>query len=167
VAGKTGTAQNYQDAWFCGFTRSLSTAVWMGHPEGLIEMRDVHGIQVTGGSFPAEIWAKFMRNAIADYQAEEFLRPAVMVNYNYNFKSKYAVNPTSSSTGSTTGSSLAPPLSTPGASLAPPLTIPDTGGTGETTPPTTHTTHPPATDPPATEPSGPPPTPSPTAPVHP
>ena len=167
VAGKTGTAQNYQDAWFCGFTRSLSTAVWVGHPEAQIEMRDVHGIRVTGGSFPAEIWAKFMRHAIADYEAEEFLRPAVMVKYNYDFKSEWAVDPTSSSSSS----------STTGSSLAPPLTNPGTGGTGTThatqttvpvtDPPTTHATNPPPTNPPTTQPSGPPTTPSPTAPVHP
>lgn len=155
AAGKTGTAQNYQDAWFCGFTRSLSTAVWMGHPEGQIEMRNVHGIQVTGGSFPAEIWAKFMRNAIADYEAEEFLRPTVMVKYNYDFKSKWAVNPTSpGSSSSTTGTSLAPPLTNPGS---------DGSGTtqpSQTTVPGTDTTDP-------SQPSGPPTTPTPTAPVPP
>lgn len=171
VAGKTGTAQNYQDAWFCGFTRSLSTAVWVGHPEAQIEMRDVHGIRVTGGSFPAEIWAKFMRRAIADYQAEEFLRPAVMVIYNYDFVSKYAVDPTtSSSSSSTTGSSLAPPLTNPGTggtgTTAPTeTTVP---GTDATDPPTTHTTRrPPTTRPPTTQPSGPLTTTTPTAPVPP
>ncbi|MBU2601580.1 MAG: PBP1A family penicillin-binding protein, partial [Actinobacteria bacterium] len=57
-AGKTGTAQNYQDAWYCGYIPQLSTAVWVGHPEAQIEMRNVHGIRVTGGSFPAIIWSK-------------------------------------------------------------------------------------------------------------
>ena len=60
AAGKTGTAQEYYDAWFCGYTPHLSTAVWMGHPEAQIPMDNVHGIRVTGGSFPAEIWQKFM-----------------------------------------------------------------------------------------------------------
>lgn len=122
AAGKTGTAQNYQDAWFCGFTRSLSTSVWVGHPEAQIEMRDVHGIRVTGGTFPAEIWAKFMRKAIADYKAEEFLRPAISVNYDYNFVSKYAVEPTTSTSSTrTTGTrtSLAPPLTHPPAMQPP------------------------------------------------
>lgn len=154
AAGKTGTAQEWQDAWFCGFTRSLSTSVWVGYPKAQIKMRDVHGIQVTGGSFPAEIWAAFMRNAIADYKAEEFLRPAVMVKYNYDFKSEWAVDPTtsSSSNGSTTRHSLAPPLTNPGS-----------GGTGTT--PTVPRTD--ATSPPATQPSGPPATTTPTAPVPP
>jgi penicillin-binding protein 1A len=49
AAGKTGTAQEYYDAWFCGYTPHLSTAVWMGHPEAQIPMVDVHGIQGDGG----------------------------------------------------------------------------------------------------------------------
>ena len=44
AAGKTGTAQDWHDAWFCGYTPHLSTAVWMGHPEAQIPMNDVHGI---------------------------------------------------------------------------------------------------------------------------
>jgi penicillin-binding protein 1A len=36
VAGKTGTAQNFADAWFIGTTSTLSTAVWVGHPEGRV-----------------------------------------------------------------------------------------------------------------------------------
>jgi membrane peptidoglycan carboxypeptidase len=43
-----------------GFTPYLSTAVWMGAPEGSVEMRNVGGVSgVTGGSFPARIWAEF------------------------------------------------------------------------------------------------------------
>jgi penicillin-binding protein 1A len=60
AAGKTGTAQNFADAWFVGFTPYLSTAVWMGAPEGSVEMRNVGGVGgVTGGSFPARIWGAF------------------------------------------------------------------------------------------------------------
>jgi len=170
VAGKTGTAQNYQDAWFCGFTRSLSTAVWVGHPEAQIEMRDVHGIRVTGGSFPAEIWAKFMRKAIPGYKVEEFLRPAVMVKYNYDFVSEWAVDPTTSSSTSTTGTSLSPPLTDPGTggtgtTHATQTTVPGTDTTNPSTPATTR--RPPTTQPPTTQPSGPPTTTSPTSPVHP
>jgi membrane peptidoglycan carboxypeptidase len=66
VAGKTGTTQRNGDAWFAGYTPGLSTAVWMGYPEGQArEMDDVHGIEVTGGSFPAEIFRRFMSEAVA------------------------------------------------------------------------------------------------------
>ena len=51
---------------------NLSTAVWIGHPEGKVPMTDVHGISVTGGSFPAEIWQKFMYQADRTYPEQDF-----------------------------------------------------------------------------------------------
>ena len=53
AAGKTGTTDNHTDAWFCGYTPTLATAVWVGYPNSTIEMTSVHGISVSGGSFPA------------------------------------------------------------------------------------------------------------------
>ncbi len=75
AAGKTGTTQEYRDAWFVGFTPELATSVWVGYPEAQREMTSVHGRRVTGGSFPAEIWAAFMRAALADTPASDFTRP--------------------------------------------------------------------------------------------
>ena len=63
AAGKTGTTDNFNDAWFDGFTPHLAAAVWVGYPDALREMRSVHGISVAGGTFPAEIWNKFMQVA--------------------------------------------------------------------------------------------------------
>ena len=63
AAGKTGTATNWYDAWFCGYTPNLSTAVWMGDPDAQVPMNNVHGSEVTGGSFPAIMWQKFMYEA--------------------------------------------------------------------------------------------------------
>ena len=60
VGGKTGTAQDFGDAWFVGSTKRLTTAVWMGSPVGRVEMRNVGGRSVTGGSWPAAIWAAYM-----------------------------------------------------------------------------------------------------------
>jgi penicillin-binding protein 1A len=61
VAGKTGTAEDHADAWFCGYTSSIATCVWVGHKEGRIPMSSVQGIAgVTGGSLPAQIWRAFM-----------------------------------------------------------------------------------------------------------
>jgi penicillin-binding protein 1A len=60
AAGKTGTAQDFKDAWFVGYTPFLATAVWMGAPGDPVEMRNVGGVSgVTGGSFPAQIWGRF------------------------------------------------------------------------------------------------------------
>jgi len=49
MAGKTGTTENYADAWFIGYVPQLATAVWVGHPDSLVPMTDVHGIAVSGG----------------------------------------------------------------------------------------------------------------------
>ncbi len=56
-AGKTGTTDEYTDAWFAGYQPNLATAVWVGYPESNdISMSSVHGIIVFGGTFPAQIW---------------------------------------------------------------------------------------------------------------
>jgi penicillin-binding protein 1A len=65
-AGKTGTTDDYADAWFCGFTPALEGTVWIGYPAGEIPMRSVHGISVSGPTFPATIWKLFMERAV-DY----------------------------------------------------------------------------------------------------
>jgi penicillin-binding protein 1A len=60
VAGKTGTTENYGDAWFVGYTPQLAVAVWVGYPNTLRPMlTEFHGDAVTGGSFPALIWKTF------------------------------------------------------------------------------------------------------------
>lgn len=64
LAGKTGTTENYGNAWFIGYVPQLSTAVWVGHPEGDIPMTNVRGVSVTGGSFPARIFGRAMRTAL-------------------------------------------------------------------------------------------------------
>jgi penicillin-binding protein 1A len=69
VAGKTGTTENYGDAWFVGYTPQLAVAVWVGYPTTLKPMlTEFHGEPVTGGSFPALIWKSFMEKAL---RAEE------------------------------------------------------------------------------------------------
>jgi penicillin-binding protein 1A len=65
-AGKTGTTDSFADAWFCGFTPSLEATVWIGYPRGEIPMTSVHGISVSGPTFPATIWRLFMERAV-DY----------------------------------------------------------------------------------------------------
>ena len=65
VAGKTGTTERNGNAWFIGYTPQLATAVWVGRPEGDVPMTNVHGITVTGGSFPARIFSRYMRGALA------------------------------------------------------------------------------------------------------
>lgn len=57
AGGKTGTSQNYRDAWFVGYTSNLTTAVWFGNDDGSPTRR------VTGGSLPAAAWKTFMTAA--------------------------------------------------------------------------------------------------------
>ena len=55
------TTENYQDAWFVGFTEDMTVAVWVGYPEGAKQMEtEYRGEPVAGGTFPAEIWRDFM-----------------------------------------------------------------------------------------------------------
>lgn len=74
-AGKTGTTQSYRDAWFVGWSNQVSTAVWMGYPEGQKEMTNIRGKDVTGGSFPAEMWAEYMSRAKKARPAKGFALP--------------------------------------------------------------------------------------------
>ena len=60
AAGKTGTAQNASDGWFVGFTPYLATAVWIGSPTDNNPV-EIRGTGITGGSYPAEIWGRYMR----------------------------------------------------------------------------------------------------------
>ena len=60
AAGKTGTAQNASDGWFVGFTPYLATAVWIGSPTDNKAV-EIFGTGITGGSYPAEIWGRYMR----------------------------------------------------------------------------------------------------------
>jgi membrane peptidoglycan carboxypeptidase len=66
VAGKTGTTENYGDAWFVGFTPQIVTAVWVGYPNKLVPMlSEFHGHAVVGGTYPALIWKDFTTKALA------------------------------------------------------------------------------------------------------
>src|SRR5205085_11386056 len=78
VAGKTGTAENYVDAWFCGYVPQLATCVWMGYTENeKTPMTNVEGFPtVFGGSLPAEIWHDFMAKAVEKIPVKHFPTPS-------------------------------------------------------------------------------------------
>jgi penicillin-binding protein 1A len=57
AAGKTGTSQDFRDAWFIGYTSSLVTGVWLGNDDNSPTKK------ATGGGLPVEIWTRFMRAA--------------------------------------------------------------------------------------------------------
>ena len=77
VAGKTGTSENFFDAWFIGFTPELVTGTWMGYAEGgqtleyvLDYARRLHGL--SGGITPAEIWKTYTQSALSEEPIEQF-----------------------------------------------------------------------------------------------
>ncbi len=71
AAGKTGTTENYGDAWFVGYTPQLAVAVWVGYANELRPMlTEYDGEPVAGGTFPAEIWRSFMIEALDHLKAE-------------------------------------------------------------------------------------------------
>jgi penicillin-binding protein 1A len=66
AAGKTGTTENYGDAWFVGYTPQLAVAVWVGYANELIPMlTEYEDDPVAGGTFPALIWKTFLEEALA------------------------------------------------------------------------------------------------------
>jgi penicillin-binding protein 1A len=77
AAGKTGTAQEYWDAWFCGYVPQLVTCVWVGYPQGEIPLENVEGFSaVYGGTIPALIWHDFMSQATANMRIKDFPEPS-------------------------------------------------------------------------------------------
>jgi penicillin-binding protein 1A len=74
AAGKTGTTSNYTNAWFVGYTPTLSTAVWMGYGNNeTTPLRNINGVNtVYGGTIPAETWQSFMTQALSGVPATDF-----------------------------------------------------------------------------------------------
>jgi penicillin-binding protein 1A len=75
AAGKTGTTNGFKDAWFTGFTPTLTTSVWVGYDreKGL---KDTRGVGITGGRGAAPIWADFMIKATQGEPPREFPMPS-------------------------------------------------------------------------------------------
>jgi len=76
AAGKTGTSQNYRDAWFVGYTPQLVTSVWVGYYKQETPMLNVHGRRGFGGTLAAPIWERFMRPAHEGLPVLDFKRVA-------------------------------------------------------------------------------------------
>jgi penicillin-binding protein 1A len=67
IIGKTGTTQNSTDAWFVGTTPVMSTAVWVGYPEGQVAMPGY-----TGGQMASPLWRSFMSEALDDREPKDW-----------------------------------------------------------------------------------------------
>jgi penicillin-binding protein 1A len=91
AAGKTGTNEEHKDAWFAGYTPDLATTVWIGFTKGEIPMENVHGIAVSGGSFPAEIWRLFMQPALEGAELSAFPEPTHWPTWQPFTRGEYAL----------------------------------------------------------------------------
>jgi penicillin-binding protein 1A len=133
AAGKTGTAQDYVDAWFCGYVPRLATCVWVGYPEGEIPLENVEGYSaVFGGTIPALIWHDFMLKATERMPVQEFATPS-FTGYTVGAPTpppapspSESPKPTPSPTPSFSPSPLPSPSPTPSFSLPPSPTFPPT-----------------------------------------
>jgi penicillin-binding protein 1A len=143
VAGKTGTTENFGNAWFIGYVPQLATAVWVGHIEGDIPMTSVHGAAVPGGRFPASIFAATMRAALAGQRTQSlFTAPPDVLGLRPPPPKQPADTAPKPST--TTTATVAPTTSTSvdtGSVDTTPTTAPPDNATTSTTPvrPTTST----------------------------
>jgi penicillin-binding protein 1A len=149
VAGKTGTAEDSVDAWFCGFVVQLATCVWVGYPKGEIPLSYVEGVAgVTGGTLPAEIWHAFMTQATAKLPILSFHAPTITGRYVSPPPSSYSYTPTYTTTATTTTTSSTP--SPPPTSEHKPAPPPPVTTTAPPPPPVTTTTPAPPPEPPPT-----------------
>ncbi len=108
-AGKTGTTDEYTDAWFSGYQPNLATAVWVGYPESNdVSMSSVHGITVFGGTFPAEIWHSLYSDG--GVPCEEFTEPEQKISWAPYYGHFTQASPSDKSgAAGDTGSSKPPP----------------------------------------------------------
>jgi penicillin-binding protein 1A len=172
--GKTGTTNNYADAWFVGSTPpmgsvpSMTVAVWVGYPTGDRSMlHNYGGHPVYGGTYPAQIWRQYMEDAIGYYRAHAHhnvtthsissgssggapvstpsTTPATGANTTQSSSSATGNAATTPATGTGNGAPATGASSPAGAQATPPSTTP------ASTPPSTTYTPPPA----STTPSAP------------
>jgi penicillin-binding protein 1A len=153
-AGKSGTTDNYADAWFNGYTPRLEAAVWIGYPSAEIPMLSVHGIAVSGPTFPAQIWHLFMDTATGN-RPDVLFPPAQTSPQWTTWQGQYqfsgargsgrsgetttAATTTAGTTRAVPTTTAAPATTAPATTTAPPLP-PTTTETQPPVPPTTGAT---------------------------
>ena len=146
AAGKTGTSQANRNAWFVGYTPTLSAAVWVGYRDEPIPMRRIKGCgQMTGGCLPAPTWKDFMSTALKDVPATEFSEPAPIkvITDRLNKAARTGIDPGSERKPAATSSGGPYEVGPPAPKAAVPestTTTVDDGSTPTTRPPSSTTT---------------------------
>jgi penicillin-binding protein 1A len=79
TAGKTGTAEDYSDAWFIGYTPELSTAIWMGNADAQRPLVNIKGAsRVYGATFGVPTWHNYMAAAAPELNLTDFAKPGAL-----------------------------------------------------------------------------------------
>lgn len=111
-AGKTGTTDNHTDAWFCGYTPTLATCVWIGYPDETKSLYNIEGVgAVSGPTLPADIWRLFMDAALAGTPPVNFAAPKTPVAWS-GFTSQFENRIVSTVSAPDLTLSMPPPLAT-------------------------------------------------------
>ena len=104
IGGKTGTGNDYRDAWFIGFTPGMVGGVWVGNDNFTTTAR------VTGGSLPADIWARFMPVALRDTPSRPLQLPS---EEDYDIGLPPPETSTLTAVGAPIGANIGPPVTMP------------------------------------------------------
>ena len=126
-AGKTGTTDNHTDAWFCGYTPTLATCVWIGYPDETKPMIGVEGVgAVSGPTLPADIWHIYMDSALGGTPPVSFAAPKTLPSW-ARFDSQFANRVVSTISAPDLTLTMPPPqtitVTQPPASTAPAATV--------------------------------------------
>ncbi|MDQ3942945.1 MAG: PBP1A family penicillin-binding protein, partial [Actinomycetota bacterium] len=133
-AGKTGTTNNFVDAWFIGFIPQLTTSVWVGYPEERTPMVNINGLpEINGENYPLDIWSLYMQSAVQKFPVQQFDVPSPFLDLQIKTDGRAYVKPeeTTEDTGSeeTTGDagseSTVPQETTPAPIIQQDLAPPD------------------------------------------
>ena len=142
AAGKTGTGENYTNAWFCGYVPQLVACVWVGWPQQNRSLTNVEGVsEVFGGTIPAEIWRDFMSSAVAGLAVRDFTSPDFSLFTQHPTQTVAAPPPPppapAPSPSAKPSSSVTPPAPSPSPPASPPPSpAPSPTGTPTIPPPT-------------------------------
>ena len=94
AAGKTGTSNEFIDAWFVGFIPQLSTSVWVGYPNERRSMININGLpEINGENYPLDIWSLYMQSAVQKYPVEQFDSPGPDLNLEVKTDGRAYVKP--------------------------------------------------------------------------
>jgi penicillin-binding protein 1A len=111
AAGKTGTTNNFVDAWFIGFIPQLTTSVWVGYPDERRPMVNINGLtEINGENYPLDIWSLYMQSAVQMFPEQEFDVPSPYMDLQIKTDGRAVLPETTEATDETTESTDADEL---------------------------------------------------------